>query len=98
MYRVFRVPPAHASRIEALLKDDLVSRQSVLVRDARSLGVEGEGTIVLVEGSAAALARADNLLEGAGIRLPEKEADAAYMRFKSQDEDAASGMGLLFGP
>lgn len=97
MYRVFRVPPAHASRVEALLKDDLVSRQSVLVRDARSLGVEGEGTIVLVEGSEAALARADSLLEGAAARLPAKEADAAYARFKSQDEDAASGMGLLFG-
>lgn len=98
MYRVFRVPPAHASKIEALLKDDLVSRQSVLVRDARSLGVEGEGTIVLVEGTDAALARADGILEGAGVRLPQKEADAAYTRFKAQDEDAASGMGLLFGP
>lgn len=95
MYRVFRVPAAQSAKIDTVLHDDLVSRQSVVVRDARSLGVDGEGTIVLVEGSGEALARADVLLEGA--RMPAAEAEAAYKKFRSQDEDAASGMGLIFG-
>lgn len=96
MYGIFRVPAAEASRIDALLKDDLVSRQSVTIRDARSLGVDREGTIVLVEGSPAAVDRAEKLLEGAGGRLQGAEAEAAYRRFRTQDEDAAMGMGLLF--
>src|SRR5438876_1135503 len=35
VYRVFRLPPAHAEKANVLLSDDLVSRQSVTVRDAR---------------------------------------------------------------
>lgn len=97
MYRIFRVPPAHAPKIDDLFHDDLVSRQSLLVRDARSLGVGGEGTIVLVEGSDEAVARAESLLAGVGTRLAGAEADAAYQRFRAQDDEAASGMGLLFG-
>lgn len=96
MYGVFRIPTAQASRIDDLLKDDLVSRQSVTIRDARSLGMDREGTIVLVEGSPAAVDHAEKLLEGAGSRLQGADAEAAYRRFRAQDEDAAMGMGLLF--
>lgn len=96
MYGIFRLPAAQASRADVLMKDDLVSRQSITVRDARSLGVEPEGTLVLVEGSEAAVARATVLLEGVGTQLQGAEAQAAYRRFRSQDEDAAMGMGTLF--
>lgn len=95
MYRVFRVPSAGAQ--EALLKDDLVSRQSVEVRDAKALGVGGEGTLILVEGAEAGVARAEALLQGVGRALPGPEAEAVYRRFRSQDDEAASGMGLIFG-
>ena len=98
MYRVFRVPPAHASRVDAVLKDDLVGRQSILQRDARSLGVEGEGTILLIEGGEVGVARAEALLKDVAAVLTSAEAEKAYARFRSQDDDAASGMGLLFGP
>ncbi len=98
MYRIFRVLPADAAKIDDLLKDDLVSRQSVVVRDARSLGVEGQGTLVLVEGIDEALQRAAAVLDAGGTPLGAAEADAAYRRFKAQDEEAASGLGLVFGP
>ncbi|MEK6987265.1 MAG: hypothetical protein AABX97_04105 [Candidatus Thermoplasmatota archaeon] len=97
MYRIFRVPAGQTGQIDALFKDELVSRQSLVVRESRSLGVEGEGTLVLVEGSDAGLARAEALLKDAGKVLAGAEAEAAYRRFKAQDEDAASGMGLIFG-
>jgi len=98
VYRVFRIPTARQSLVDALLKDDLVGRQSIVVREAKSLGVEGEGTIVLVEGSDAGVARAEAILREAAIVLRGTEAEHAYKRFRAQDEDAASGMGLLFGP
>ncbi len=94
---MFRVPSARASQIEAVLKDDLVSRQSILVRDAKSLGVGGEGTIVLVEGTEAGVARAETLLKDVALVMQGMEAEDAYRRFRSQDDDAAAGMGLIFG-
>ncbi len=97
MYRIFRVPVGQAAKIDALLKDEVVSRQSLVVRESRSLGVDGEGTLVLVEGTEAGLAQAETLLKEAGKALVGAEAENAYRRFKAQDEDAASGMGLIFG-
>ncbi len=97
VYRLFRVPKGRAREVERLLKDDLVSRQSIEVRTADSLGVEGEGTIVLVEGSDAGIAKAETLLKGVAAVLPAPEASKAYARFRSQGDDAASGMGLVFG-
>lgn len=95
MYRVFRVPATQAAKIDALLKDNLASRQSIVVREARTLGVGGEGSLVLVEGSEQGVAAAEKILES--LRLGAEDAEAVYRKFKAQDEDAASGMGLLFG-
>lgn len=84
--------------IRALEQDELVSRQSLVVRESRSLGVEGEGTLVLVEGSEAGITKAESLLKETGKILTGAEAENAYHRFRAQDEDAASGLGLIFGP
>lgn len=97
MFRVFRIPAVESAKVDAVLKDDVAGRQSILVRDARSLGVPGDGTIVLVEGSEAGVARAEALLKDVGKILEGREAEEALARFRSQDDDAASGMGLVFG-
>ena len=97
VYRLFRLTPAQADRVNVLTTDDLVSRQSVTVRDAKSLGLKGDDRYVVVEGSEAALARAIELLKGIAP-LKGAEAEDVYRRFRAQDEQAASGMGLIFGP
>lgn len=98
MYRVFRLPANHSAKVDLLLQDDLVSRQSVTVRDGKSLGLEGDDRYLVVEGSDAAVARAAELLKDAARPLAGTEAERVYRRFRAQDEDAASGMGLIFGP
>jgi hypothetical protein len=90
------MPAAKATQLDALRKDDVVSRQSVDVRDASALGLPGSGCIVLVEGTDAGVARAAALLKDVGTKLSGADADAAYGRFRSQDDDAATGMGLVF--
>jgi len=97
VYRVFRLTPAQADQVNVLTADDVVSRQSVTVRDAKSLGLKGDSRYVVVEGSEAAVARATELLKGIPP-LKGAEAEDVYRRFRSQDEQAASGMGLIFGP
>ena len=98
MYRVFRVPPAKASQAEVVWKDDVVSRQSIIAREAKSLGMSGDDRYVLIEGSEAGIARAAELLKDIAKALAGAEAETAYRRFRAQDEEAASGMGLIFGP
>ena len=98
VYRVFRLTPAHAGAIDILLKDDFVSRQSVIARDAKSLGLSGDDRYVLVEGAEAAVARAAELLKDVVRPLGGTEADDVQRRIRSQEEDAASGMGMIFGP
>ena len=98
MYRVFRVPPARASQAEVVWKDDVVSRQSITAREAKSLGMTGGDRYVLIEGSDAGIARAAELLKDIAKALAGAEAETVYRRFRAQDEEAASGMGLIFGP
>jgi len=98
VYRVFRVPSAQASRADVVWKDDLVSRQSITSRDAKSLGLPGGDRYVLVEGSDAGVARAMELLKDLALALAGAEAERVYRQFRAQDEEAASGMGLIFGP
>jgi len=98
VYRVFRVPSAQASRADVVWKDDLVSRQSITSRDAKSLGLPGDDRYVLVEGSDAGVARATELLKDLAHALAGTEAERVYRQFRAQDEEAASGMGLIFGP
>lgn len=83
--------------MDLVYQDNLAGRQSITVREARSLGLGGEGSLVLVEGSEEGVARADALLKEAGTALAGAEAEAAYRAFRSQDEDAASGLGFVFG-
>ena len=98
VYRVFRVPAAQVSPADIVWKDDLVSRQSITSRDAKSLGLPGDDRYVLVEGSDVGIARATELLKDLAHALGGAEADRVYRRFRAQDEEAASGMGLIFGP
>ena len=98
MYRILRFPAGAAEKTSVLLQDDIVSRQSVTARDAKSLGLPGNDRYVLVEGSDAAVTRAVELTKGIAGALPGADAERIYRRFQSQDDEAASGMGLIFGP
>jgi len=98
VYRVFRVPSAKASQVDVVWKDDVVSRQSITAREAKSLGMTGDDRYVLIEGSEPGIARATELLKDIAKALAGAEAESVYRRIRAQDEEAASGMGLIFGP
>lgn len=97
MYRVFRVPPNKAAAMDAVYHDNVAGRQSITVRDARTLGIGGEGNLVLIEGSGEGVGRAEALLKDSATVLTGADAERAYQAFRSQDDEAASGMGLVFG-
>ena len=97
MYAVFEVKPPNVPKVDEVLKDDLVSRQSIASRDGSALGFPSLARLVLIEGTDAAIARAAELFKDLGARLEGAQAEAVHRAFKAQDEDAASGIGLIFG-
>lgn len=97
MFRVYRIPSAQLAALDPVYRDNLAGRQSITVRESRTLGVGGEGSLVLIEGSEEGVARADALLKDAAMPVQGREAETALKAFRAQDDDAASGMGFVFG-
>lgn len=97
MHVIFKVPVENKGKADQLLKDDLVSRQSITIRDTSALEMEGKETYVLIEGSEEALKKADELFEEVGEKLEGGDAEAIYSKIKEREAEAEGGMGLLFG-
>jgi len=95
-WTLFSVPSAKRTELDAALKDDTLSRQSQTIRDAAAMGGPSDATYVLLEGGADAMTRADDLLGKVGTKLPAKDAEPLYRRFKEEEEAASAGMGLFF--
>jgi len=84
-YIIFEVKSENVGKINSLAKDDLVSRQSILTRDASSLDMD-EG-----------LKRAKELAKELKFKkLGEKKAKKVDEKIKEQEDSAASGMGMIF--
>lgn len=95
-WTLFSIPTARRPELDGVLKDDVISRQSQTVRDARPLGGPSDATYVLIEGSADAVRRAEELLAPLGSRLPVADGEAIYRKVKEEEESASAGMGLFF--
>ena len=95
-WTIFSCPNAKRGEVDAVLRDDLVSRQSQKLRDAAALGGPADTTYVLIEGSTEGVRRAEELLGPVGTRLAAAEGEPLYRRFKDEEEAASAGMGLFF--
>ena len=94
---IFEVKSEDVGKINKLVKDDIVSRQSILTRDSSSLNLDGDFTYVKVEGSEEGLKRAEELAGELGLKkVDDKKAMEINDRIKEQEDSAASGMGMIF--
>jgi hypothetical protein len=96
-FEIFDVKKENKSKVDELLKDDIVSRQSILVREAKVFNLDSHDTLVLIEGSESALKRAEELFSEIGKKLKSKEKEIAYKKFKDEEGDVLGGVGLIFG-
>lgn len=96
-YEVIRLPKGRSAVLGKIVQDDLVSRQTIAVRDAESVGLEGEDTIILIEGSNEALSKAKEILGEDGSLLVNSEKKVVYDRIKEAEDNVAEGLGLMFG-
>jgi hypothetical protein len=94
---IFEVKPENAGKINKLIKDDIVSRQSILTRDSRSLDIKGDFSYVKIEGSNQGLKQAESLAKELGFKkLSDKKAKEVDKKIEEQETSAASGMGMIF--
>ena len=96
-YVIFEVKSEDAGKINELIKDDLVSRQSILTRDSSSLDIKGDVLFLKIEGSEEGIKKAKELAKEYAFKvLDEKKAKKVDEKIKEQEDSAASGMGMIF--
>ena len=96
-YIIFEVKSENVGKINSLAKDDLVSRQSILTRDASSLDMIGDVSYVKIEGSNEGFKRAKKLAKELDFKkLDGKKAKKINEKIEEQEDSAASGMGMIF--
>jgi len=96
-YVIFKVKSAEQGKINTILKDDLVSRQSIVIREANSLDIKDNVSYLKIEGSNEGLKRAEALAKELGMKkLPVKKAKTIDDKIREQEDSAATGMGMIF--
>ena len=96
-YVIFEVKSAEAGKIQTMLQDDIVNRQSIVIRDANSLDIKEPVSYLKVEGSVEGLKRAEELAKELGMtKLKDKDAQKIDAKIKEQEDSAATGMGMIF--
>jgi hypothetical protein len=97
-YVIFEVKKEQIAKINDLARDDLVSRQSILTRDATALGIDKDVSYTKIEGSEEGLKRAEELAKELElVKLDENQAVEVDKKIKEEEESAADGMGMIFG-
>ncbi len=95
-YAIFEANKEKMNDANTVINDDIVSRQSIVIREASALGVDKDIQIILIEGADEAVARAKDMFKDKDIK-ESTEADVFYKKIKEQESNAASGMGMIFG-
>ena len=97
-YIIFEVKTEDVGKINLMLKDDLVSRQSLLTRDSSSLGINKDVSYVKVEGNKEGLKKAEKIAKELEFKkLNKKKSEEVNKKIEEQEDSAADGMGMIFG-
>jgi len=96
MREVYKVQPVNVRKVEDTLRaDDIVGRQSIFVRNAKSLGFDSVESFVILDCTEPALKRAEELIKGLAEKAANK--DDVLKRFDEQEAGAAAGFGAIMG-
>ncbi len=82
---------------EILKKDDEVSRGSIVIREAESLGIEKEGYFIFYTGDEEKVKKAEELIRDLKEDVEEEVLKKAAEKYKEESEKALQGFGGIFG-
>jgi len=95
-YEIFEISKENENIVDEISKDDIVSRQSIWKRDAKSLGMEGNSIFLKIEGSHEAIRRAEEIIKDKAKKVEGKRKDEINKKFIEDEERASAGMGFIF--
>ena len=96
MKEVFLVSSDNKNKAETeLKKDDLVSRGSITVRSAESLGIKEDGYFIVVDASEEAIKQAERIMKGLGKKYKDRE--EVIEKVEKQEDSAMEGFGNILG-
>ena len=73
-------------------------KQGYLLRDAKALGIKSEGSFLYISASDDFFERNEKILLDIGVRvLKGKELEDVKVKIEGAEEEAASGIGSIFG-
>ena len=91
---VYAVVELDKSETEVIIRDDILSRQSISIKDAPRFGGTSGRNYILIEGDNTILER---LKELKMRPMLEKKANGIREMIKKEEDEAAGGIGFLFG-
>jgi nitrogen regulatory protein PII len=95
---VFKVEKQNLQKVkDVLLKDEKVSRASVLFKESSSLGLEGDEYFCYISGLEEACERAKELMKDLGEVVNEEDMKKIINKIKEEEESAMTGFGNIFG-
>lgn len=84
--------------ISKILEEDLFKRLGYTVRECSLLGSQRKGYFLYIKANSEDIDRAEKKFEGVGIKkLIGEEMKIVTAAFIAEEENAASGMGMIFG-
>lgn len=95
-YVIVKIPKEKSTVLGKIVQDDLVSRQTIAVREGEGLGIESKDTFVLVEGSKEALDKVEEIIGEDAELINGDEKEDIYGRIKEAEEKVAEGLGMMF--
>lgn len=96
-WRVYVLSNQKRGELDDLLtKDDLLWRQTRILRDAAPLGGSADEVYLYMEGAETAMAHADARVTALGKKAEPALAESLHAKFKAEEEASAQGMGLMF--
>lgn len=81
---------------EILKKDNVTSRLGITIKDAKSAGLNKNGSVFLIDGEDEGVKRAKELIKDFVEIADENELKRAKQKIKEEQEKAAIGFGGIF--
>ncbi len=95
---VFKIEKQNLQKVkDVLLKDETVSKASVMFKESKSLGLKENYYYCYISGLNEACDKAKELTKDLAEVVNEKDAKKIIEKIKSEEDSAMTGFGNLFG-
>lgn len=94
-FAIFEVPGKDIPKAQPVLNEDQVSRLTIIIKDGKPYGLAEGSQLIFVEGDAEKVKRAEALF--APFAQKAKEQDRIKAQLMKEEEEAAGGVGFIFG-